>query len=93
MRFRYYKDEKVFDSADVKNFYTLQIPSDLLQSTIIAKFRAIVGITAQAIPGGPGEIDECIIQDSFDKFMEVLHTKSWTNISMDLSHDTKEETA
>lgn len=76
-RFRYYVDDKQFDSQDKKRFY--RFTADCSEEKMLELMREVFEFVKPMYPNGP--YDEMIVQGSADKFMELAQDRPWFNIS------------
>jgi hypothetical protein len=78
-RFRYYVDDKTFDSEDVKNWYTHKIPVDkYTEDEVISAMRMCVELLWKASGGKRYEI--MMTSAGLDQMMADM--KKWPMISM-----------
>jgi hypothetical protein len=92
-RFRYHRDDKVFDSEDEKHWYHVEF-LDIQEDDAIAKVRDVVLKIGQ-IPGWDTEeerptLDELLYRDynDFHRFMEAFQNRPWAYVK---SNPTSEE--
>jgi|SRR5262245_19403455 len=81
-RFRYYRDEKVFDSADRKSFTTATWPKEVEESAAVEMVAEVVGVM---LTSGL-ECDELAVEsDDRSRIIELLAEKRWMNLRFDLT--------
>jgi len=84
-RFRYYVDDKSFDSADEKNWYRMQPtgPADL--NKLVETVRVIAGLTAAR---GKSEVYELMMEnfDNFDAFAKEFQKAEFVSIQEERLH-------
>jgi hypothetical protein len=79
-RFRYHKDDKVFDSADEKSSYGVK--ASCTRSFAIATVRHIA--SEMKAKGAIGEIDELLMQDGdVDRFLKEFRDKPYVYIRVE----------
>ena len=80
-RFRYYHDDKVFDSSDDKHWYHLRLQESSPEDAI-HKIRSVVLKLAEVFPrdgAQPPEVDELLYRnyEDFHAFLEAFQSKPW----------------
>jgi hypothetical protein len=77
-RFRYTKDDKIFDSEDEKSWTNFESSDTNTEDEIIA----IMDSMQNAIETGYPVKDKMIVKGSLKKLIELSKSKSWMNIKM-----------
>jgi hypothetical protein len=75
-RFRYQKDDKIFDSVDEKKWAEFYSKEDINDEEIICITEKVQKILQFQF----SEIDKIIVQGNLEKFMELSKEKNWMNL-------------
>ena len=78
-RFRYIKDDKIFDSEDEKSWTDFTCEDNIPETQIIEGMAYL----QEAISAGYPDMDKIIVQDGIDKFFELAEGKPWMNIKQE----------
>lgn len=79
-RFRYQKDDKVFDSADEKRAYKVEVTGT--RTYVLATVRFIASEMKKA--GAEDEIDELLMENrDVDGFLKALMEKPWAFVRVE----------
>lgn len=78
-RFRYYVDDKSWDSDDVKNFYAMTAPDGSEKS--LSKLRDAMALLASmtAVHYEAETVDEVAVLGSGARMVDCLATRSWAS--------------
>lgn len=81
IRFRYFKDDKIFNSSDKKSSYNISPDKDLTEKEVINDARKIFKEIIKEEKNKKYFYDELLIQGDVKKFFELAKAKSWMHIS------------
>lgn len=80
-RFRYYADDRAFDSKDKKSETHFSISGDVSESDALEKVHEVVAVLARQ---AGLEVDEVVIEsDEPAVFIERTENKSWMNMKFE----------
>lgn len=78
-RFRYNKDDKIFDSDDEKSWQSFQSKFDETEEAVIKSINDIHDVIGLKYP----EKDFLLIQGGVEKFLEKARTVPWMNMKVE----------
>lgn len=83
-RFRYYRDDVAFDSADEKSSYVATIDWAMPETEVVAKARELVRKMAALAPkGGFPEVDEVVVESDDPRvFYAQIKDKPWVHVKV-----------
>lgn len=81
-RFRYTKDDKIFDSEDEKIWTNFSSAEGATEQQMIA----YLGIMQRGIEEGYPHMDEIIVKGDLKKLMKLAENKPWMNIKVERTH-------
>lgn len=77
-RFRYVKDDKIFDGEDEKSWYSFSLPQGVTEESIIET----MDLAQAEIESGYPEKDKVIVKGNLKLLMELAKDKEWMHIKM-----------
>jgi len=77
-RFRYFKDGKVFDSADTKNWYTCKIPKKLTEPEVVHSIATFMAKVTEAIK--PDVANLLVIDGDNEKALAMISQRPWAHV-------------
>lgn len=81
-RFRYVRDEKIFDSEDKKSWTNFSSSEGATENQMIAYLT----IMQRGIEPGYPEMDHIIVKGDLKKLMALAKDKPWMNIKQERVH-------
>lgn len=78
-RFRYYEDQKAFDSDDRKSWYRGTL-TDTNEDIVIKKINLIAATIAQSRQEADVLNDHVLVRGGTEKFLEAMKGKDWMHL-------------
>jgi hypothetical protein len=77
-RFRYRKDDRIFDNEDEKKWATFESKEEQTEKEVILNIdMAMEGISVRY-----KDVDKLMVQGNLDKFIKLSDTKKWLNLKV-----------